>query len=127
MGDNARGSMVFGLKSKRATPNSITNAAVTSACRGWKTAKEVLDWESILNSVTKDDVLEAYRESLSLLCDPAKVVACLVCDPGDCKKKAKGLALALGLETNKVFVKENISDSYALVDTRLQAAVNASA
>eukprot|EP00930_Biecheleria_cincta_P040058 TRINITY_DN27480_c0_g1_i1.p1 TRINITY_DN27480_c0_g1~~TRINITY_DN27480_c0_g1_i1.p1 ORF type:complete len:1142 (-),score=202.18 TRINITY_DN27480_c0_g1_i1:10-3216(-) len=123
--DNARGSMVFALKANRATPNSVTGAAASSAARGWRSAKEVLDWEDGLALVTEADLLEAYETCLSRLCDPAQIVACVVCDPSDCKKAAKNLAGSLGLEAKQVFVKETLSDCYEMVHGRIQAALDA--
>lgn len=121
--DNARGSLVFQLKGKRATPTSVVGAAVDSASRGWRSAAEVLDWENILGSVTQDDVFAALTESLAGLCDASQVIACVVCDPSDCKKMAKGLAAGLGLDAKKVFVQENLTDCYDLVDGRIRAAL----
>lgn len=120
--DNARGALVFALKGKRATPTSVTAAAVGSACRGWRSAEEVLAWETAIGSVTEEDVLAAHKEHLKVLCDASKLRACIVCEPGSCKKTAKGLAGALGLDVNQVFVKESISDCYAIVDSKVQAA-----
>ncbi|CAK0841981.1 unnamed protein product [Prorocentrum cordatum] len=115
---------VFDLKGKRATPTSVTSAAVGSAKRGWRSVAEVAAWEDTLSSVTAEDVLAAHAESLSRLCDAANVVACVVCDPGSCAKTAKGFAAALGLPAAKVFVKENISDCFAMVDARVRGALD---
>lgn len=121
--DNARGSLVFSMKQARGTPTSVTNAAVGAAARGWRTKEEVLAWESMLGQTTKEDIIDAHTKYLSLLCNTANVTACVVCDPGDCKKMAKNLAAGLGLDVSKIFVKENISDSYEIVDGRIQAAL----
>merc|ERR1711957_582624 len=120
--DNARGALVFSLKGKRATPTSVVAAAAGSACRGWRTAAEVTELENVIGSVTEKDVLAVHEEYLKVLCDAASVRACVVCDPGDCKKMAKGLAGALGLDVKQVFVKDNIADCYEIVDSKVQDA-----
>eukprot|EP00931_Biecheleriopsis_adriatica_P087208 TRINITY_DN61707_c0_g1_i1.p1 TRINITY_DN61707_c0_g1~~TRINITY_DN61707_c0_g1_i1.p1 ORF type:complete len:1130 (-),score=221.80 TRINITY_DN61707_c0_g1_i1:157-3519(-) len=122
--DNARGSMLFSTKSQRSTPTGITTCAVKAASRGWREARELLEFENTLAAITKEDVLESHSQYLARLCDKDQLVACVVCDPSDCKKAAKGLANALGLDTREVFVKEKISDCYDLVHGRIEAAAS---
>eukprot|EP00927_Polykrikos_kofoidii_P078178 TRINITY_DN7502_c0_g1_i1.p1 TRINITY_DN7502_c0_g1~~TRINITY_DN7502_c0_g1_i1.p1 ORF type:complete len:1167 (+),score=217.17 TRINITY_DN7502_c0_g1_i1:59-3502(+) len=125
--DNARGSLVFKLKSKRATPTSIVSVASAAAAnRGWSASAAVSAWEKALGAVTDQDVLDVHRTCLlPQLRSASNVLACAVCDPSDCKQVAKGLAAALGLESSRVFVKTNIADCYGLVDGRIHDAVAA--
>jgi len=122
--ENARGSLVFSLKSQRATPTSVTEAAVAAGKRGWRSKAEVQGWEQILRSITKQDVVDAHAECVMQLCDASKVVACIACNPSDCKKSAKGLAAGLGLDMSNIFIKETLSDCYKLVDARIRAVLN---
>jgi len=123
--DNARGSLVFQLKGGRATPVNIVGAAMSAACRGWRSAAEVQEWEALsASSVKREDVLGAHIESLMQLCDASKIFACVVCDPGDCKKNAKALATGLGIDAKQVLVKENIADSYDFVHGRIRTALD---
>jgi len=122
--DNARGSLVFHMKSARSTPIKAFGAAVGAATRGWRSAQEVQDWENTLGSVTRDDVIAMHSEYLMRLCNPEYTIACVVCDPGDCKNKAKGLASSLGVEPKSVRIKENISECYSIVDQCVRATLD---
>eukprot|EP00928_Gymnodinium_smaydae_P048418 TRINITY_DN3236_c0_g2_i1.p1 TRINITY_DN3236_c0_g2~~TRINITY_DN3236_c0_g2_i1.p1 ORF type:complete len:1137 (-),score=290.56 TRINITY_DN3236_c0_g2_i1:23-3433(-) len=121
--DNARGALVFQLKGARASPTSVVGAAAGAAMRGWRSAAEVAEWEQRLGAVTRDDVLAAHAEYVAPLADPGKVVACVVCDPGDCRKTAKGLAAALGVDASSVHVKESVTDCYDIVAGRIKGAL----
>jgi len=122
--DNARGSLVFSLKSQRATPASTTEAAKAAGVRGWRSKAEVQGWEQLLQSVTQKHVADAHTECVMRLSDASKVVACIACNPSDCKKSAKGLAAVLGLNMSDVFIKETLSDCYELVDARVQTVLS---
>ncbi|CAE8603247.1 unnamed protein product [Polarella glacialis] len=119
--DNARGSLVFQLKGKRATPTDIVDAAVGSASRGLRSAAETEACESQLSAVTRDDVLAAHARYVLPLCDPSRSIACVVCEPAECKAKAKGLAACLGLKSSQVLVKETLADCYEIVDSRIRS------
>merc|ERR1712154_631440 len=101
--DNARGALVYSMKSARDTPTHVTGAAVAAATRGWRKVGDVRAWESILPKLTKEDIIEAHSKFLRRLCDIANLVACVVCDPSDCKKMAKGLAAGFSLDVSKVY------------------------
>eukprot|EP00933_Yihiella_yeosuensis_P051171 TRINITY_DN49035_c0_g1_i1.p1 TRINITY_DN49035_c0_g1~~TRINITY_DN49035_c0_g1_i1.p1 ORF type:complete len:622 (-),score=125.26 TRINITY_DN49035_c0_g1_i1:81-1817(-) len=125
--DNARGSLVFSLKNKRGTPGNLVDAATISASRRFSSASDVKTWESQLAAVTRENVLVAHKEYLLRLCDPAQVVACVVCDPGECKAKAKALATCLGIDKSKVHAKESLAEGYAIIDRQINAAISTAA
>jgi len=121
--DNARGSLVYQIKGRRATPTNIVDAAVATASRGLHSVAEVHAWEEQLGAVTREDVLAAHADHLLQLCDPSRAVACVVCSPAECKAKAKALAAALGVEKDSVHTQESAADCYGIVDARVRAAL----
>eukprot|EP01062_Namystynia_karyoxenos_P066480 TRINITY_DN60405_c0_g1_i1.p1 TRINITY_DN60405_c0_g1~~TRINITY_DN60405_c0_g1_i1.p1 ORF type:complete len:1128 (+),score=331.08 TRINITY_DN60405_c0_g1_i1:74-3457(+) len=118
---NARGALIYHIKSKRLSPTNIADAALTAMIRGRTSAALEHDFEQRIAAVTGEDVRRAHRHLANLL-DPGRTIACVVCDPSQCKAKAKSLGATLGLEGGSVKVQQKLSECFDLVDARVSAA-----